>query len=137
MSAKPVIDIMPVVRDISKVETFNAGMIQLGYAPMGEYGIAGRRYFVKGADVRTHHVHSYEPDNAEVKWHLDFRDYVIAHKVEARQYAQLKARLAKKHRHDVEAYTQGKAAFIKGVLTKAQAWRLRSGGQVYSSFFTR
>jgi len=129
MSAKPILDIMPVVRDISKVETFNEGMIQLGYTPMGEYGIAGRRYFVKGADVRTHHVHSYQPDNPEVKRHLDFRDYLIAYEDEARQYVQLKVRLAKQHRYDIESYTQGKAAFIKGVLAKTQAWRLRSGGQ--------
>ena len=120
MSAKPIIDIMPVVRDILKVETFNEGMIQLGYTPMGEYGIAGRRHFVKGADVRTHHVHSYEPENPEVKWHLDFRDYLIAHEDDARRYAQLKASLASKHRHDLEAYTQGKAAFIKGVLAAVE-----------------
>jgi GrpB-like predicted nucleotidyltransferase (UPF0157 family) len=120
MSAKPIIDIMPVVRDISKVERFNDGMIQLGYTPMGEYGIAGRRHFVKGADVRTHHVHSYEPENPEVKWHLDFRDYLIAHEDDARRYAQLKASLASKHRHDLEAYTQGKAAFIKGVLAAVE-----------------
>ena len=43
MSAKPIIDIMPVVRDISKTEAFNEGMIECGYTPMGEYGIAGRR----------------------------------------------------------------------------------------------
>ena len=124
MSAKPIIDIMPVVRDISKVETFNEGMIQLGYTPMGEYGIKGRRYFVKGADARTHQVHSYQPDNPEVKGHLDFRDYLIAHEDEARQYAKLKASLAEQHRYDIEAYTQGKATFIKDVLAKAQAWRL-------------
>jgi len=127
MSAKPVVDLMPVVRDISKVELFNQEMIQLGYTPMGEYGITGRRYFIKGAGVRTHHVHSYQPDNPEVKWHLDFRDYLIAHEGEAREYAQLKARLAGQHHHDIEAYTEGKAAFIKSVLTKADAWRLRRG----------
>jgi len=120
MSAKPVIDIMPVVRDISKVETLNEGMVQLGYTPMGEFGITGRRHFVKGAEGRTHHVHSYEPDNPEVKWHLDFRDYLIAHEDAARQYAELKASLAKEHRYDIEAYTKGKAAFIKNILEKAR-----------------
>ena len=130
MSAKPIIDIMPVVRDISKVEAFNEGMIERGYTPMGEYGIAGRRYFVKGPDVRTHHVHSYQPDNPEVKWHLDFRDYLIAHEDEARQYAELKTGLAERYRYDMETYTQGKAAFIKGVLAKAHVWRLRSDAQI-------
>ena len=120
MSAKPIIDIMPVVPDIWKMEAFNDGMIQLGYIPMGEYGIAGRRYFVKGADLRTHHVHSYQPDNPEVKWHLDFRDCLIAHEDEARQYAELKTGLAERYRYDMETYTQGKAAFIKGVLAAVE-----------------
>ena len=129
MRAKPIIDIMPVVRDISKVETFNEGMIAHGYTPMGEYGIAGRRYFIKEPDVRTHQVHSYEPDNPEVKWHLDFRDYLMAHEDEARQYAELKIGLAERYRYDIENYTEGKAAFIKGVLAKAGAWRLQSEGR--------
>jgi GrpB-like predicted nucleotidyltransferase (UPF0157 family) len=120
MSAKPIVDMMPVVRDISKAEAFNADMIQLGYTPMGEYGIAGRRFFFKGDEIRTHQVHSYQPDDSEVNRHLDFRDYLIAHVDEARQYAQLKASLAEQHRYDIEAYTQGKAAFIKRVLAAAQ-----------------
>ena len=128
MSAKPIIDIMPVVRDISKVEISNERMIENGYTPMGEYGITGRRFFIKDPEVRTHHVHTYQTDNPEVKWHLDFRDYLIAHEDDARQYAQLKATLAEQHRFDLEAYTQGKARFIKGVLAKAHAWRLRSDG---------
>ena len=137
MSAKPIIDIMPVVRDISKVETFNGAMIERGYTPMGEYGIAGRRYFIKNPGFRTHHVHSYQPDNPEVKWHLDFRDYLDAHSDEARQYAELKIALAERHRYDMEAYTVGKAAFIKAVLARAHAWRLRSDTRAYSSSFTR
>jgi GrpB-like predicted nucleotidyltransferase (UPF0157 family) len=128
MSAKPIIDIMPVVRDISKVEISNERMIENGYTPMGEYGITGRRFFIKDPGVRTHHVHTYQADNPEVKWHLDFRDYLIAHEDDARQYAQLKATLAEQHRFDLEAYTQGKARFIKGVLAKAHAWRLQSDG---------
>jgi GrpB-like predicted nucleotidyltransferase (UPF0157 family) len=127
LSAKPIIDIMPVVRDISKVEAFNAGMIELGYTPMGEHGIAGRRHFVKGGDVRTHHVHTYEPDNPEVQRHLDFRDYLIAHGEEALHYAQLKSRFAEEHRYDLEAYTKAKAPFIQAVLAKARAWREQAG----------
>jgi GrpB-like predicted nucleotidyltransferase (UPF0157 family) len=90
MSAKPIVDIMPVVRDISKVEAFNADMIHLGYTPLGEYGIAGRRFFFKGDEVRTHQVHSYQPDNPEVNRHLAFRDYLIAHADEARRVCSAK-----------------------------------------------
>jgi len=88
----------------------------------------GRRFFIKDPGVRTHHVHTYQADNPEVKWHLDFRDYLIAHEDDARRYAPLKVTLAGQHRFDVEAYTQGKAGFIQGALAKAHARRLRSDG---------
>lgn len=126
LSAKPVIDIMPVVRDITRVEAFNPGMIALGYEPRGENGIPGRRYFVKGGDAhRTHHVHVYEPDHPEVARHLDFRDYLIAHPDEAAAYGRLKAELAERFRNDILAYIDGKDAFIKEILRKAQDWRAR------------
>jgi len=124
LSAKPIIDIMPVVRDIEKVEMFNPAMIQLGYEPKGENDIPGRRYFVKGGDAsRTHHVHTYAPDNPEVSRHLDFRDYLIAHPEEAQRYAILKAKLAQQFPQDIFGYMAGKDSFIKETLRKAHEWR--------------
>jgi GrpB-like predicted nucleotidyltransferase (UPF0157 family) len=124
MSAKPIIDIMPVVGDIDRVEAFNPGMIGLGYEVRGEYGIAGRRYFVKRDRTgRTHHVHTYAPDNPEVARHLDFRDYLITHPDGALVYARLKLALAEAHPHDIEAYMAGKDSFIKETIGQAQRWR--------------
>jgi len=125
LSAKPIIDMMPLVRDINEVDRFNPAMAQLGYEPMGEYGIPGRRYFRKGGDEnRSHHLHAFGFDSPEVARHLDFRDYLIAHPTEARQYADLKTRLAEQFPHDIERYMDGKDAFIKTIIQKAQAWRL-------------
>jgi GrpB-like predicted nucleotidyltransferase (UPF0157 family) len=126
MSAKPIIDIMPVVQDIDTVEAFNPAMIQLGYDPQGENGVPGRRYFVRGGDAhRTHHVHTYQPGNPEVNRHLDFRDYLIAHPDEAQQYASLKMELARQYPHNIDAYLAGKDAFIKKTILKARQWRGR------------
>ena len=50
LAAKPIIDIMPVVRHIALVDTCNAAFEVLGYECMGEFGIPGRRYFRKGGD---------------------------------------------------------------------------------------
>ncbi len=129
MSSKPIIDIMPVVRDIEAVEAFNPAMIQLGYEPQGENGVPGRRYFVRGGNThRTHHVHAYQPGNPEVNRHLDFRDYLIAHPEEARQYASLKIKLARQHPHDIDAYIAGKDGVIKKIIHKAHQWRARQVG---------
>jgi GrpB-like predicted nucleotidyltransferase (UPF0157 family) len=127
LNAKPIIDIMPIVRDIEKVDLFNPAMIQLGYEPKGENDIPGRRYFVKGSDAhRTHHVHIYALDNAEVKRHLDFRDYLIVHPEEAEYYGSLKAELARQFPHDIFGYMAGKDGFIREIILKAQQWRAQS-----------
>ena len=126
LSAKPIIDIMPLVRDIEEVELFNLAMLRLGYEPRGELGIPGRRYFVKGGDAqRTHHVHTYALDNPEVNRHLHFRDYLIAHPEEAQRYAALKTELARQFPHDIESYMAGKDSFIKEIIQKAQQWRAK------------
>jgi GrpB-like predicted nucleotidyltransferase (UPF0157 family) len=126
LSAKPIIDMMPVVRDIEKVDMLNPAMIELGYVPKGENGIPGRRYFTKGGDAnRTHHVHAYASGNPEVSRHLDFRDYLIAYPEEAQHYATLKAELARQFRNDIWGYMAGKDSFIKETLRKAQQWRAR------------
>lgn len=57
LQAKPIVDIMPVVKDIGKIDALYPEFEALGYECMGEFGIAGRRYFRKGGDERTHQVH--------------------------------------------------------------------------------
>ena len=42
LKAKPVIDMMCLVKDIEKIDTFNERMIALGYDAAGEWGIHGR-----------------------------------------------------------------------------------------------
>jgi GrpB-like predicted nucleotidyltransferase (UPF0157 family) len=124
LSAKPIIDMMPIVRDIEKVDSYNEYMREIGYEPRGENGIVGRRYFVKGGDIdRTHHVHIYAADSPEVAKHLDFRDYVNAHPDALRDYAELKIELARQFPHDIESYMAGKDAFIKETIEKARVWR--------------
>jgi GrpB-like predicted nucleotidyltransferase (UPF0157 family) len=128
MRAKPIIDIMPVVRDIDLIDALNPVMEGLGYTVKGENGIPGRRYFRKGSDIHhTHHVHVYEPDHAEVARHLDFRDYLRSHSLEAEAYSQLKVELTRCHTLDILAYSGGKSVFIEEVIGKARAWRMPAG----------
>ena len=124
--AKPIIDIMPIVRNIEAVDDFDPLMIALGYTPRGENTIPGRRFFVKGGDTdRSHHVHTYEKHNNEVARHLDFRDYLRAHPDRAEAYGKLKRVLAGKYPHDIDGYMAGKSAFIRETIQLATAWRER------------
>lgn len=124
--AKPIIDMLVEVRDISEVDRQNSAMQALGYESMGEFGIPGRRFFRKGneAGIRTHHVHTFEVDSAQVKRHLAFRDYMRVHAEDAQQYSELKQELAKKNPDSIEGYMDGKDEFIKEMDKKAAKWRM-------------
>jgi GrpB-like predicted nucleotidyltransferase (UPF0157 family) len=62
-------------------------------------------------------------ENQSANWenHLLFRDYLRAHPAAAQQYQALKEQLAARYRHDRQAYTEGKTAFVLGVLEMAGA----------------
>lgn len=120
LCAKPVIDIMPVVRDINKVDAYYSEFEALGYECMGEFGIEGRRYFRKGGDNRTHQMHIFQYTNeTEIIRHLAVRDYLRAHPDEAALYGELKTLLALKYPYDIEAYCSGKDEFVKELERKA------------------
>lgn len=123
IKAKPVIDILVEVKNIQFVDRYNLKMKQLGYEALGENGIPQRRFFQKGGDKRTNHVHIFEQGNKEIARHLTFRDYMIAHPEEALRYSQLKQTLAEKFPYNIEKYIEGKNDYIKEVDTMAEKWR--------------
>ena len=122
LQAKPIIDMLPLVRQIERVDGFNDAMAALGYEAMGELGIPGRRYFRKGGDDRTHQAHVFQVDDPNVERHLAFRDYLRAHPAVAAQYGELKAALAQQFPTDIYGYMDGKDAFIKAVEKEAVLW---------------
>jgi len=124
--AKPIIDVLVVVRHLSLVDCFNEEMRARGYIPKGEFGIAGRRFFIKGTETeRTHHLHIFESSHPAVEGHVAFRDYLRAHPEAAQAYGDLKTELAKDFRRDIENYMAGKDALVKEIERKAIAWKRR------------
>lgn len=113
MSAKPVIDMLLEVKDLGAAARHENGMKTMGYTPKGENGLPGRRYFQKGGRRRTHHVHLYEAGHPDIKRHLLFRDYLIAHPERAKEYAELKKKLAKRFPLQIEGYIKGKNEWVK------------------------
>jgi GrpB-like predicted nucleotidyltransferase (UPF0157 family) len=124
LKAKPIIDIMLVVKDIEKIDLLNEQMEGIGYECMGEFGMKGRRFFRKGGDNnRSHHVHAFQVDNKQdINRHLAVRNYLRAHFNDAKTYGNLKENLAKQFPKDIEAYIDGKDAFVKELERKALHW---------------
>lgn len=124
LHAKPIIDLLVAAPDLAHVDARTPAIVALGYEALGEYGLAGRRYFRRedGDGERTHHLHVWRVGAPALLRHLAFRDYLLAHPEAAAEYGALKRRLAKHHADDIEAYVAGKDDFVKAIEARALAW---------------
>ncbi|KAA0549957.1 GrpB family protein [Bacillus sp. BGMRC 2118] len=125
LKAKPVIDMMCIVKDIERIDTYNDKMASLGYDVAGEWGIEGRRLFRKGGENRTHHIHVYQLNHPQIERHLVFRDYLSTHSEEVRLYTKFKEELASQFENTSE-YSPAKKAFVSKMEKRALEWYEKS-----------
>lgn len=119
LAAKPIIDMIPVVQDITAVDSSNVNMQKLGYDIKGEFGFFLRRFFVKN---NAFHIHVFEYGNPEIDRHLNFRHWMRTHPDDKQQYEDLKKDLASQFSNDSTSYCIGKDEFIAEIDEKA-GWR--------------
>ena len=122
LQAKPVIDIMIGVSSIEQADScvpFIEGTGYL-YRPEHEDSMPERRYFERSGSEIDYHVHMVVFESKFWKEHIFFRDYLRENPEAAEQYADLKEELAEKFRDNREAYTNGKAEFIQGILRRQE-----------------
>jgi len=123
LDAKPIIDLMPLVHDITRIDSYTDRMTAAGYHAWGEYGLPGRRYFTKDAgEFRTHNIHIYAANDPDVARHLAFRDYLRAHPAGQQEYVAIKRTAYAQHPADINAYNDSKNDWIKRVERLALAW---------------
>lgn len=118
MKAKPVIDMMVIVKDIEKIDQYNKIFELRGYDIAGEWGIAGRRLFRKDGEHRTHHIHIYEISNQEIKRHLLLRNYLRVNSKEVADYSKFKTLLSNKF-EDTREYSKAKKEYVKNLEKRA------------------
>jgi len=122
LMAKPIIDIMLDVKNLSHLDEQTYLLENIGYEAKGELGIPGRRYFRKGGDNRTHQIHAFQSGDSNLIRHLAFRDYLIAHKEIAEEYGKLKFEIAQRCNNDIELYCDEKDAFVQKHEKRALKW---------------
>ena len=118
LPAKPVIDIMGAVRNLSSSKPAIEALLPLRYCYF-DYKADVMHWFCKPSDVeRTHHLHLV-PFESQL-WHerLAFRDCLRSDETTRCAYRKLKLRLASEFRDDREAYTDAKTDFIQSILER-------------------
>ena len=122
LPAKPVIDILIEVQDIESLDNKTARFNDLNYDVKGEHGIAGRRFYSKGGNHRSHHIHAFETGSHGLFRHRAFRDYLVAHPEIAQDYGTIKKHAALHCRHDNDTYIALKNSFIVEHEKRATQW---------------
>jgi GrpB-like predicted nucleotidyltransferase (UPF0157 family) len=123
LDAKPIIDLLPLVHDISRVDGYTDRMTAAGYRVWGEYGLPGRRYFTKDSgEYRTHNIHMYAVSDPAVHRHLALCAYLRAHPDAQAEYVAVKRAAYAQHPADIEAYNNAKDAWIKRTEKVALTW---------------
>lgn len=130
LSAKPIIDVMVVVREIERVDAYNDEMIRQGYSPRGENGIPGRRYFVRlKEDGENHaaHIHIYGPGNPHTADELMFRDFLCADRAAFEKYKAVKVEAAAKYRFSPGEYVDAKSECVIEIMERARRYYTEGG----------
>lgn len=122
LPAKPIIDMLAVVHSCAAAGPGVTLLSERGWLLAPEPGDeAAGKYSVCYPEVqhRTHHLHVVEADRG---WEdlLLFRDHLRAHPTGAREYADLKRRLAAVDDWDRPRYRAAKAPFIASTLDAAR-----------------
>ena len=120
LSAKPIIDILAGVFTLTDADALLEPLCQHGYETSAEFNatLEDRRWLMRHAfGRRTHHLHLVVFGGEQWLRHLQFRDLLRTDSAIAARYSRLKQQLAEQYRHDREAYTVAKSAFIEATLT--------------------
>ncbi len=118
LAAKPVIDLMALVRDLdAAVAAVAPALAERGwrYVPPDLDGRPFRRFLAKVTPDERHrlaHLHLMAPGAARWDQQLRFRDALRARPALRDEYAAVKLRLARAHPDDRERYTDEKAEFV-------------------------
>ena len=124
--AKPIIDIVLGVRTLDSIQPYIGLLEENGIIYRGE-DVKGQLLFVIGdseKNIHTHYIHVVQWNDAAWNNYVNFRDYLNAHPQCAKEYEELKKKLAFEFAGDRSQYTAGKHELIGKILKQAYVWRM-------------
>ncbi len=129
--AKPVVDLVVLVRNIDELDRRRSDVEALGYGWHGEFGIEGRRFCTLDepeTGKRLVNLHCYRFDSDHARRQFIFRDYLRAFPEVAEAYSEEKRRAMALFPGNSTLYAEEKGGFIRDAVAKALLWERREGG---------
>lgn len=119
--AKPILDVAVRLKSMADMDV--EALTAKGYSYEGpHFGSVEYQVFVLRGEnqLSLHHIHVYGPAEKGFDQLVGFRDYLNSHPDAAKEYEEIKFRLAEVHAENRSAYTKGKSAFILSIYDKLE-----------------
>lgn len=125
LAAKPIIDIDIIINDKENLKFVIKKLEALGYEHRGNLGITDREAFKQKSNKvpfapphkwQKHNLYVCPSDSISLKNHLALRDSLRNNSEKAKEYAELKKRLALENPYEMDLYIERKTPFITSIL---------------------
>ncbi|MET0783280.1 MAG: GrpB family protein [Leifsonia flava] len=121
LAAKPIIDIVVAVDDITAEEDYLDALLAAGY----ELRVREPRHRLVRTPARDVHVHLYERDDPAIDAYLLLRDHLRSDATDRALYESTKRSLLSKRWDDMNDYADAKTDVILAITARARAARAR------------
>ncbi len=122
LAAKPIVDMLLTVADVADEAAYVPMLESIGF----EVRVREPGHRMLRTVGRDTHLHVYGPDRAEVRDHLDLRDWLRVDAEDRALYAAEKRRLTEQQWGDMNDYAEAKTDIIRDILARARVWRARA-----------
>lgn len=119
--AKPIIDLDVVISSRQLFPAVRDRLAALGYLHRGNLEIPGREAFQRPDGTFPHHLYVCSVDTPNLHDHLLLRDTLRSRPDLRDRYAAVKREMALLHRHDIDAYIDGKGQVIEEIMAIGRA----------------
>lgn len=121
LMAKPIIDIIIVLKDFNNIEEIERLLKDYGYQNHGQHGVEDRYFFTKGSEeARTHYLHFTTPNSNTYYDQVYFKRFLLEHDDYLKEYCALKQKLASIYPEERSKYTEGKKELISKIIKLAK-----------------
>lgn len=124
IKAKPLLDILVVVKDINDLPEEKVAMEKFGYSWEDNYIEQDSVFFYKlEGERKIENIHVMSVGHQKIDQFLLTKEYFLAHPDALKEYEDLKISLNRQFPDDYPAYRAGKNDFLQNILRLAREWR--------------
>jgi GrpB-like predicted nucleotidyltransferase (UPF0157 family) len=119
LAAKPIIDMLLIVRDVANEGAFVTPLESEGFI----LRVREPRHRMLRTTEKDVHLHVFEPESEEIDNYLDLRDWLRINRADRDLYAATKKKLAQQRWADMNYYADAKSSVVQQILGRAREWR--------------